>query len=144
MFPVPPITVILSAVLHQSSSSSSSNLLVLLLLCPPTVQSPLQRYVVLIIMCDTCTQPPTHINVLHISCCLKDPVYSQLWHVSDNTLHACTKMWNFGTTVIHIYIYIYIYIYRLKNENIQICNKINVRPSAKHVTSDIGNSVKDI
>ena len=38
----------------------------------------------------------------------------------------------------------YIYIYRLKNENIQICNKMNVGPSAKHVTSSIANIVKDI
>ena len=42
----------------------------------------------------THTHTHTHINVLHISCCLKDPVYSQLWHVSDNTAYACTKMWN--------------------------------------------------
>ena len=57
-------------------------------------------------------------------------------------MYENVEFWNNCDT--YIYIYIYIYIYRLKNENIQICNKINVRPSAKHVTSDIGNSVKDI
>ena len=41
-------------------------------------------------------------------------------------------------------IYIYIYIYRLKNESIQVCNKMNVRPLAKRVTSDIVNTDKDI
>jgi len=45
-------------------------------------------------------------------------------------------MWTFGTIVLCVY--------KLKNENIQIFNKMNGRPSAKHVTSDIGNTVKGI
>jgi hypothetical protein len=36
-----------------------------------------------------------------------------------------------------------IHVYRLKNENIQIRNKMKVRSSAKRVTSDIANSVKN-
>ena len=51
------------------------------------------------------------------------------------------KSWN--TCDIYVYT-IYIERERLKNEKIQICNKMNVGPSAKHVTSVIANSVKDI
>jgi hypothetical protein len=43
---------------------------------------------------------------------------------------------SFRTIVVHVY--------SMKNENFQICNKMKVCPLAKHGTSDIGNSVKDI
>ena len=36
------------------------------------------------------------------------------------------------------------YMYRLKNESIQVCNKMNIRPLAKRVTSDIANTEKYI
>ena len=43
---------------------------------------------------------------------------------------------SFRTIVVHVY--------SMENENFQICNKMKVCPLAKHDTSDIGNSVKDI